>query len=228
MSNIFAVNKPKGPTSNQVLNKIRKIASTKKVGHAGTLDPLAEGVLVVAVGREATKQLNSIVKKEKEYIADVRLGETSTTDDNEGIKSKVYPASLRKDGVKSHKVKSLEVKKVLPQFIGKIEQVPPIYSAIKIKGQEAYKRARKGESIEMKSREVEIKEIEILKYKWPNLQIRVVCGAGTYIRSLARDIGSELGVGGYLAGLIRTRVGEFKIKEAIREEDFEKIFKVTK
>ncbi len=213
MPNIFAVNKPKGPTSNQVLNKIRRIANTKKVGHAGTLDPLAEGILVVAIGREGTKQLDKIVQKEKEYIADVKLGITSTTDDEEGIKLKV----------ESHKVASKKVEKILPKFIGKIKQVPPIYSAIKINGQEAYKRARKGEEIKMKIREVEIKEIEILKYKWPNLQIRVVTGPGVYIRALARDIGAELNVGGYLAGLIRTRVGDFKIADAVKSEDLEKV-----
>ncbi|MFH1326183.1 MAG: tRNA pseudouridine(55) synthase TruB [Candidatus Falkowbacteria bacterium] len=234
MPNIFAVHKPKGPTSNQILTEIKRIIRPRqklspsysktvlagkylggryaKVGHAGTLDPLAEGVLIVAIGREGTRQLDKIVQKEKEYIADVKLGMTSTTDDEEGIKLKVQ----------SQKVQSQKIKEILPKFIGKIKQVPPIYSAIKINGQEAYKRTRKGEDVKMKTREVEIKKIEILKYKWPNLQIRVVTGSGVYIRALARDIGAELSVGGYLAGLIRTRVGDFKIENAVKFEDLKR------
>ncbi|MFA5318095.1 MAG: tRNA pseudouridine(55) synthase TruB [Patescibacteria group bacterium] len=218
MNNLFAVYKPKGPSSNQMLNKIRKLSGTRKVGHAGTLDPLASGVLVVGIGREATKKLRYIMEEEKEYIGTVKLGETSETDDEEGIKSKV----------ESHKVESHKIKKVIEKFQGKIMQVPPVYSAVKVKGKEAYKRARKGENVEMAPREVEIKEIEILEYKWPYLKIKVVCGSGTYIRSLARDIGERLGVGGYLADLERIRVGDFNKKDAVCEDGLAEFLEMTK
>jgi len=204
---IFPVYKPRGPTSNAVLNELRKKLGTRKIGHAGTLDPLAEGVLVVGVGREATKKLSEVVAKEKEYVADIYLGATSETDDAEGlITVNKEPRMATND----------EVKKVLDSFVGKIQQIPPIYSAVKIKGREAYKHARAGKMPEMKSREVEIREIEILKYDWPNLKIHVVTGPGVYIRSLARDVGEQLGCGAYLSNLIRTRVGEYDIATAMK------------
>ena|SRR3989344_6542096 len=210
MSKIIAVYKPKGPTSNDVIQIIKKITSADRVGHAGTLDPLASGVLVIGIGREATKQLAEIVKKEKEYIATVKLGETSETDDEEGAKT-----------IQQHQVLLNQhlVLLVLPKFIGKIMQTPPIYSAIKINGREAYKYARKGRTVEMKSREVEIKSIDIIDYKWPFLKLKVLTGPGVYVRSLARDIGHELGTGGYLADLERTRVGQFTKDKAIKLEN---------
>ncbi len=203
---IFAVWKPKGPTSHDIINEIRKITGVKKVGHAGTLDPLAKGVLVVAVGREATKNLHEIVSAEKEYIALIRLGVNSSTDDEEGVKEKitVFKKPLRK-----------EIQAAIKKFIGKTKQTPPIYSALKIRGQAAYKYARAGKEIILKPRPVEIKDIKILKYKWPYLKIKVITGPGVYIRALARDIGCELKTGGYLAGLERTRVGHFLRKDAL-------------
>jgi tRNA pseudouridine55 synthase len=211
MQGIFAINKPKGPTSHDIIDQLRKITGIKKIGHAGTLDPLASGVLVVGIGREATKKLGEVVKKEKEYLAMVRMGEESTTDDAEGEK--------RKFGVTE--VPTLEnIKKIIEKFQGEIMQTPPVYSAVKIKGRPAHRRVRKGEKIELAPRKVVIREIEIIKYKWPNLKLRVVTGPGVYIRSLARDIGKELGVGGYLAELERTRVGEFRINEAVSVESF--------
>lgn len=208
--NIFAIYKPKGPTSHDVVNQVRKATGIKKVGHGGTLDPLAEGVLVIAVGRESTKQIDSIVKTEKEYIAKIKLGEISTTDDEEGDKEVV-------EVVKKSSKK--EIEKVLGKFIGEVEQVPPIYSAIKIKGRPAYKAARKGQEIKLEPRKVLIKEIEMINYDYPFLEIRVVCGPGTYIRSLARDIGKDLGTGAYLAELKRTRVGDYKIEDAITPQE---------
>ena len=220
---IYAVYKPKGPTSHDIVDRLRKETGVKKIGHAGTLDPLASGVLVVGVGREATKKLSQIVKKEKEYLARIRLGMTSATDDEEGEKLEVLqkhhaPASRN---CKDHRI-SLpgipnfeEVQKVVAKFEGKILQTPPIYSAVKVKGQEAYKLARRGQTPNLKPREVEIKEIEILKYEWPYLHLRVVTGPGVYIRSLARDIGELLKTGGYLADLERIRVGDFAKTEAI-------------
>ncbi|MEK7653171.1 MAG: tRNA pseudouridine(55) synthase TruB [Patescibacteria group bacterium] len=206
MNSIFAVYKPKGPTSFDIVAQIRKITGIKKVGHAGTLDPLAEGVLIIGVGREATKRLSEVVDKEKEYIADIRLGMTSETDDEEKV-HKVH---------KVHKViKSDEIKNIIFKFIGVIDQIPPKYSAMKVGGKRAYKLARAGKEVKMESRQVEIKEIEILEYEYPDLKLRVVTGPGVYIRALARDIGEALGTGAYLAGLVRTRVGGFSKNDCI-------------
>ena len=213
MKDIFAVYKPKGPTSNQILTKIRRRTGIKKVGHAGTLDPLAQGILVVGVGRAATKQLGTIVAKEKEYLATIRLGYTSTTDDNEGQKEKIQDIT---------KPLLVHVKNTLKQFKGEIDQVPPIYSAIKIKGQEAYKLARKGKEVKMKSRKALIKKISLISYKYPYLKIKVVTGPGVYIRSLARDIGQVLGTGGYLSSLERTRVGRFTKNKALKLNQIKK------
>ena len=199
---IVGIYKPKGPTSHDIVDQVRKITGEKKVGHAGTLDPLAEGVLVIAVGRQSTKKISTIVKKEKEYIAQVKLGETSTTDDEEGEKTKQEVST--NPGLN-------DIEKVLPQFIGQIQQIPPVYSAIKVKGKKAYQEARKGKLMQLEPRQVEIKEIELFNYDWPYLELRVVTGPGVYIRSLARDIGQALQVGGYLASLKRTRVGDYTI-----------------
>jgi len=213
MNNIFPIYKPQGPTSFALMAKIKKLTGEQKVGHAGTLDPLAEGILVVGLGREATKQLSQIVKKEKEYLADIKLGLTSSTDDGEGQKVK---------SLKVHKVHKVEVENVLKKFTGIIKQAPPAYSAIKVSGQRAYKLARAGQVIELKSRPVEIKNIKILKYQYPNLKIKVVTGPGVYIRSLAKDIGQDLGVGGYLTGLKRIRVGQFTAGDGVNLNDLAK------
>lgn len=212
MKGIFAVYKPKGPTSHDVINRLRRETGVKKIGHAGTLDPLASGVLVVGVGREATKRLGTIVKKEKEYLAKIRLGMTSTTDDEEGEKKESAVVA----GLTNAKRLLKEVEEAVAKFQGEILQTPPIYSAIKIKGQPAYKMARKGQTPKLKTRKVLIKEIEILKYKWPYLKLRVVTGPGVYIRALARDIGKELKVGGYLVELERIRVGNFTLDSGKR------------
>ncbi len=224
--NIFGIYKPKGPTSFDIVARVRKLSGVKKVGHAGTLDPLASGVLVIGVGREATRQLSEIVGQEKEYIADIRLGMTSTTDDEEGIKSiKSIKSKVRKAcGERSRIVSKIKIEKIIKQFVGQINQIPPQFSAIKVKGRRAYKSARAGKEVELLPRPVEIREIKILKYKYPDLRIKVICGKGTYIRALARDIGQELGVGGYLSDLERSRVGEFEAKDAIRVEKLGKFF----
>lgn len=203
--NIFAVYKPKGPTSHDVVNAVRRATGEKRVGHAGTLDPLARGVLVVAVGRDATKQLASIVAKEKEYIADICLGMTSTTDDEEGEKTPVTSPHPSRE----------TVEKIVQVYYGEILQTPPAFSAIKLKGQKAYERARKGKEVHLEPRRVTINEIEILAFAWPHLRLRVVTGPGVYIRALARDIGSDLGCGAYLADLERTRVGAFTKEGAV-------------
>jgi len=206
MIDIFAIYKPKGPTSNDMVQLVKRKLGVKKVGHAGTLDPLATGVLVIGVGREATRQLAQIVKKEKEYIAKIKFGENSTTDDEEGKKVKIKIAKIPTTS---------QVKAVVEQFQGNILQLPPIYSAVKIKGKKAYKLARAGEKVELKHRQVEIKKIKILNYQWPYLKLQVITGPGVYIRALARDIGEKLGVGGYLADLERVRVGDFTKNDVI-------------
>jgi len=210
---ILAIYKPKGPTSNDIVQDVKRITGGEKVGHAGTLDPLAEGVLVIGIGREGTKNLGIEVKKEKEYLAKIKLGETSTTDDEEGEKEKTEI---------NREPSRIEIDNAVKKFIGKIKQVPPIYSAIKVGGKEAYKFARQGEKPVLLERDAEIKEIEILDYKWPYLELRVVTGPGVYIRALARDIGKELKAGGYLAGLKRTRVGDFTADKALSLEEFKK------
>ena len=198
---IIGIIKPKGISSFDVIRKLRQMSDIKKIGHAGTLDPLATGVLVIGVGKQACQKLNSIVKKEKEYIAKIKLGVNSTTDDEEGDKQIV--------NVENIPLLS-QIRRIIPDFQGEIYQIPPIFSAIKIQGQPAYKLARQGKKVVLKKRLVEIRQIKILKYKWPYLELKVVTGPGVYIRSLARDIGEKLKTGGYLANLERTRVGDFK------------------
>ena len=218
---LLNLNKPKGITSHDVVDRVRKITREKRVGHAGTLDPFATGVLVVGVGRESTKKLGSISKNsEKEYIAILELGKTSSTGDPEGI---IENFSGRRSSLRTCDVPKLRViERVLESFKGKISQRPPKFSAIKIKGEPAYKKARRGEEFEIPEREVEIKEIEVLEWNTPSrLKIRVVCGSGTYIRSLARDIGEKLGVGAYLTELTRTRVGDYKIENSKTLEELE-------
>ncbi len=205
MDGIFAVYKPLGITSHDVVNIVRKKTGVKRVGHGGTLDPLAEGVLVIAVGRENTKQLDQYVKGEKEYIAKVTLGQTSTTDDNEGEKQSV---SINIIPTRD------DIEKVSKLFVGNIMQTPPIYSSVKINGKPAHRRVRKGEEIELKPRPVFVKSIGILEYNYPLLKLKIITGPGVYIRSLARDIGEKLGTGGYLSHLLRSRVGIFTVNNA--------------
>lgn len=204
---ICAVWKPKGPTSFAIVAAIRRLTGKKKVGHAGTLDPLAEGVLVIGIGRPGTRELSTSVVKEKEYEAIIRLGASSSTDDEEG---EIIPSPT------SNLPSLQQIREILPQFTGTISQTPPLHSAVKIAGQPAYKLARKGKVLSLKPRQVEVKKIALLSYQWPLLQIRVITGPGVYIRSLARDIGDALGVGGYLTELVRTRVGEFDRKKCLQ------------
>ncbi len=206
--NVFAVYKPKGPTSNDVVQEIKKGSGVRKIGHGGTLDPLARGVLVIGVD-EGTRLLTADELKEKEYLADIKLGEYSSTDDEEGEKAPIEIAN---------KPEIKEINATLKMFIGKISQTPPPYSAVKFQGKEAYKLARKGKEVRLSPRPAEIKEIEVLDYSWPILKLRVVTGPGVYIRSLARDIGEKLGTGGYVADLERTRVGRFEAKDTLSIE----------
>lgn len=210
MNGIFAVNKPPGITSHDVVNIVRKKTGVKRVGHGGTLDPLAQGVLVIAVGRENTKRLDEFVKGEKEYIAEVKFGQTSSTDDDEGEKENVNTNII--PGID-------EIDKVSKLFIGEILQTPPIYSSVKISGKPSHRRVRAGQKIKLEPRKVRINSIEILDYSYPILRLKVATGPGVYIRALARDLGKELATGGYLKSLIRTKVGNFTIEKALKLEE---------
>lgn len=204
---IFAVYKPKGPTSHDLIDLLRKLTGVRRIGHAGTLDPLAEGVLVVGIGREATKKLHKVMSGEKEYIARIRLGQTSATDDEEGEKRII---KIKRPPTRAAVLQALQ------SFQGEIDQTPPAFSAVKIKGRAAYKYARAGKIPELRSRKVFIKNIRLLSFRWPFLRIRVITGPGVYIRSLARDLGDTVGAGGYLAGLKRIRVGSFSASGSLR------------
>lgn len=213
---ILSFNKPYGWTSFQVVSKVRSAISKKlhvkkmKVGHAGTLDPLATGVLIVCTGK-STKLIDELQSHTKEYIATLKLGVTTPSYDKETEEDAVYPTE--------HITKEL-VETVLQRFIGTIEQTPPEYSAVKINGKRAYEFARKGKSVELKPKTLVIDSIELLECSFPEIVIRVVCSKGTYIRALARDIGRELQSGAYLTGLVRTRIGEYKIDECLDPETF--------
>lgn len=200
------IDKPKGMTSHDVVDKLRKITGIRKIGHAGTLDPIATGLLILGIGREATKKLADFQKLKKEYVAKIRLGVISDTFDIEGKIEK-------RKNIKIPSEK--EIKNVLIRFLGKIKQVPPKLSAKKIKGKKAYELARKGIEVKLKPVEVEIYKIEILNYSWPYLEIKVNCSSGTYIRTLANDIGEKLDCGGLVKELKRTKIEEFSVKNAV-------------
>lgn len=203
---IYNVYKPAGPTSHDVINQIRKISGEKRVGHAGTLDPFAEGILIVAVGREYTKKLERFLRQDKTYRAIIRLGAFSNTYDCTG---KITSTT------KIKKTTRKQVTETLKKFKGEIEQTPPSFSAIKVKGKKAYELARHGIIPELKSRKIKIYSIKILKYKWPYLEIETKVSSGTYIRSLAHDLGKKLKTGGYLEKLIRTKIGRFSLTKSL-------------
>lgn len=206
---VFAVYKPRGPSSAAFLNQLKKILGVKKMGHAGTLDPLASGVLVVGVGA-GTKRLADIAGREKEYVATIKLGEESATDDAEGEKR---PGNVREQPSRERIVSALE------NFTGTILQTPPRISAVKIRGERAYRLARQGKTVALEPRPAIIRAIELLEHHWPFLKLRIVTGPGVYIRAIARDLGRELGTLGYLSELERTRVGEFTKEQALTIEE---------
>lgn len=206
MDGILNIYKPSGPSSHDIVAKIRKITGIKKVGHAGTLDPFAEGLLIVLIG-SATKLQFKFMNMDKTYVATLKLGAISDTYDKTGRIKKTKGTK----GITKRKLKG-----VLRDFIGEIKQTPPAYSAIKIKGKKAYELARRGEKVRLKSRKVKIYNIKVLDYKYPRLKIEVRCGKGTYIRSLANDIGQKLSTGAYLEKLIRAEIGDFNIKNSVK------------
>lgn len=196
----------------RVRNTLYKITGIKKlkVGHAGTLDPLATGLLILCTGK-ATKQIETYQAQEKEYVATIKLGATTPSFDMETEEDSHNDCSF---------VSAELFKTVLKKFVGEIDQVPPIFSAVKVKGKRAFDYARKGETLELKPRKIVIKNIELISFELPTAIIKVVCSKGTYIRSLARDIGEELKCGAYLTGLKRTRIGEYKVENAMTVDDF--------
>lgn len=216
INRIILLDKPAGLSSFGCVARVRRhlaqLAGHKvKVGHCGTLDPFATGLLILVSGKN-TKRAMEFTKLDKVYEATLHLGQTSTTGDPEGDIADVSGREPNLD----------EIKSVLQQFTGKIKQTPPAFSAIKINGQRAYKLARAGREVEMPSREVEIYSIEMLDYTYPELKIRTHVSSGTYIRSLAADIGQILGVGVYLTALRRTKIANFDIKDAEPLDKFDK------
>lgn len=186
--------------------KVKKL----KVGHAGTLDPLATGVLIICTGK-ATKKIMELQAHTKEYIATIRLGATTPSYDLEKEIDATYPTE--------HITREL-VEETLKKFVGTIEQVPPAFSACKVNGDRAYDLARKGETVELKAKTLVIDEIELLNCNLPDIEIRVVCSKGTYIRALARDISEALNSGGHLTALRRTRIGDYKVEDCLKLDEF--------
>jgi tRNA pseudouridine55 synthase len=213
---VLFFNKPLHWTSFDLVKRVRYNIQKKlkikklKVGHAGTLDPLATGVLIVCTGKK-TKLIDTFQFQVKEYIAILKLGATTPSFDLETPIDGTYETSH---------INRLLVEETLKKFVGKIEQVPPAFSAVKVEGQRAYELARKGEEVVLKPKVLVIDEIELLEFDDTILKIRVVCSKGTYIRALARDIGLALGTGAHLIGLIRTRIGDIDLDKCLNPENF--------
>ena len=196
----------------RVRNTLYKITGIKKlkVGHAGTLDPLATGLLILCTGK-ATKRIEIYQAEEKEYVATIKLGATTPSFDLETEEDSQNDCSFITEEI---------FKSAVKKFVGEIEQVPPVFSAVKVNGKRAFDYARKGETLELKPRKIVIRNIELISFQLPTAEIKVVCSKGTYIRSLARDIGEELKCGAYLTGLKRTRIGEYKVENAMTVAGF--------
>ncbi|MBO9571503.1 MAG: tRNA pseudouridine(55) synthase TruB [Chitinophagaceae bacterium] len=210
MSNIYEegkvilIDKPYDWTSFDVVRKVRNIIKIKKIGHAGTLDPLATGLLILCTGK-FTKKINEYMAREKEYTGTIVLGATTPTYDLESIPENFKDISA---------VTEEQIREAAKKFTGDIMQTPPIFSAIKKDGKRAYELARRGKDIELSPRPITVSEFSVT-YNAPEVHFKIVCSTGTYIRSLAHDLGQELGCGGYLSSLCRTRIGEFLLKDAV-------------
>ncbi|WP_413250551.1 tRNA pseudouridine(55) synthase TruB [Sinomonas flava] len=222
LSGLVIVDKPRGWTSHDVVGKIRRLAGTRKVGHAGTLDPMATGVLVVGINK-ATRLLSYIVGTEKTYTATIRLGQSTVTDDAEGeVVAERIAAAVTEE----------QIHDAAARLTGEILQVPSSVSAIKVAGQRSYARVRAGEEVALEARPVTIHSFEVHEVrrlrggKLQDVDVTVRCSSGTYIRALARDIGADLGVGGHLTALRRTRVGPYAIEEAATLEELAEDFRV--
>lgn len=207
------IDKPTGITSHTAVAIVRRLLSEKDIGHIGTLDPAASGLLVLAVGSKALKVIELFEGLSKAYKADITFGSVSSTYDAEGVIEEVTPKPGCEIPTDS------QIRKLLDErFTGKIAQVPPSYSAVHINGQRAYDLARQGKQFELQARTVQIEHSEIIKYDYPHLTLNVRCGSGTYIRSLAHDLGQALHCAGYLSGLRRTLVGEWSVENAVQPD----------
>ncbi|HEV8506677.1 MAG TPA: tRNA pseudouridine(55) synthase TruB [Chitinophagaceae bacterium] len=212
---VVLIDKPLQWTSFDVIRKIRHLIKVKKVGHAGTLDPLATGLLIICTGK-FTKKINEYMAREKEYTGTFTLGAITPTYD---LESKPENFKLIEN------ISEEEIKGATKNFLGEIMQVPPAHSAVKMEGKRVYELARKGKEVKLEPRKLFIKEFEITAIQLPVLHFRVVCSTGTYIRSLANDFGEALACGAYLSSLCRTRIGEFKIEDALSMTEFENSLK---
>ncbi len=218
---VLGIDKPYGWTSSDVVRKVKFMLQHKlkkkniKVGHAGTLDPLATGVLIVCIGK-ATKRAEALQAEEKEYVAEIKFGETTPCFDLEKEVDATYPYEH---------ITQESIAAALPSFLGEIDQIPPIFSAKMIGGKRAYEFARKGQEVEMKPARITISNLEILSYNTPVLTLRISCSKGTYIRSLARDLGVELQSGAHLIGLKRTKSGSLRVEDCFSMEEVEKVLK---
>jgi tRNA pseudouridine55 synthase len=205
LSGLLNLDKPSGVTSRDVVDRVSRPLRKVKVGHAGTLDPLASGVLVICVG-SATRLIEYVQQMPKTYVATIRLGATSDTLDADGqVVDRIAPPIPSEQ----------EVRSSLMTQVGTIQQLPPQFSALKVGGKRAYDLARAGETVELKARAIEVYQIELVEYQWPYLRIRIDCGSGTYIRSIARDVGDILGCGGLIEVLTRTKIGPFSQADGI-------------
>ncbi len=208
---VLSIDKPAGLSSHDVVARIRLISGIRRVGHTGTLDPLATGLLILCLGR-ATRLAEFLAGQNKEYLATIRLGQETNTFDAEGTIVAEKPVNVSK----------IQLLAALEQFRGKIKQIPPMYSAVKVDGQPLYRRARQGKVIDRPAREVTIFELDLYCWQSPEIQVRLVCSSGTYVRVIAHDLGRSLGCGAYLMGLRRTAVGNHRVDTAIPLADLQK------
>lgn len=212
------INKPPGPTSHDIIDQLRKITGLKTIGHAGTLDPFAEGLLIIGIQRAATKQLGQLAKLDKTYQAILQLGAVSDTYDLTG------QITQTQNHLNLKSINQKDIQKILQKFTGPQLQTPPIYSAKKINGQRAYQLARRGQSIQLKPQPIHIYQLTYLDFNptTQQLVVEVNCSSGTYIRSLAHDIGQALGCGAYLTQLVRTQIGPFHLSRAVKPDQLTK------
>lgn len=213
VSGVLVIDKPVGMTSHDVVQIVRRGTGIRRVGHSGTLDPRASGVLVVLVG-PAVRLSEYVSASDKRYQAIIRLGESTDTFDSEGTITKTSPVDFTEE----------QIAEALLQFEGTVEQVPPAYSAKKINGQKAYELARRGEEVELEAKEIDVYHLELLEWDPPEAIVDVYCSSGTYVRALANDLGEVLGCGGHLVGLRRTKSGEFALRDAVQLRKLQQAF----
>ena len=211
MIGFINLNKQPGQTSRDAVNAVQRLVRPAKIGHCGTLDPLATGVLVVCVG-PATRLTNLVHEAPKKYIGDFRLGVSSETEDIEG---QIEPL------VDAPAVTAADIELVLPEFVGEIQQMPPKFSALKVNGKRAYDLARQGKEVKLKLRQIKVYSLKLTAFEYPNFQLEIECGTGTYVRSLGRDIGTRVGSAAIMTALQRTSIGSFRVADTISTTDLD-------